>query len=399
MNNIKSIVHLHVHTDYSLLDSVLNVNKVVEFAKQNELPAIAITEHGNMDSFVNFYKTCKKNNIKPIIGSEIYEVEDYEKNRENRNHLILLAKNEEGFRNLNKILTKSAYNFFYKPIITVEDIKNEGLGKGLICLSACLGGRIPRGLKNSLDMKPFLQKLEETFDEVFIEIQSHNTEDQINGNKMLIDFAKNNNKPLVVSTDAHMLKEDDNYYHDLFVSIGQGREAGEFYTDCYLQNIEQTKNIMKKTGISKEVFIECVENTFKIADMIEEYDIGLNEPNQMPHVDIPFGFKDELSYFKHLVYTGMDEKIKRYNLDKEKYYERLELEIDVLIYVDYIEYFLLMRQALIEARSKGIPLGYGRGSVGGCLCAYAMDISKTDSIRWDLNFARFANKGRRSLAD
>lgn len=397
---IKSIVHLHNHTDYSLLDSVLKVKSLVKFAKDHELPAIAITDHGDFSGFVNFYKECKKNNIKPILGSEIYEVEDYEENKNKRNHLILLAKNEKGFKNISKILTIGAENFHTKPIITVQDIMKNGLGDGIICLTACLGSRLARGLRDGKDMRGFMKDLKSTFDEVYVEIQAHNTEDQIDGNNKLIKFAKENGFPLVVSTDAHMLNEEDSYYHDLFVSIGQGREVGEHYTDCYLQNIKQTVDVMKKTGVKKDIFVECVENTYNIADMIEEYPIGLENDNQMPHVEIPAIYKNSMEYFRYLVYKGMDEKIEKYGLNKKEYYERIELEIEILDYVSYIDYLLLMRQAVLEAKNRKIPMGYARGSAGGCLCVYALDISKVDSIKWGLNFARFANKGRKnSLAD
>lgn len=397
---IKTTVPLHVHTEKSLLDSILRVDELVNFAKENNLPAVACTEHGNMDSFVELVKACNKAEIKPIIGSEIYEVEGYDdEGRKTRYHLVLLAKNRKGFENLSQIITRANEHLYYKPIITIDEIKSNNWGEGLICLTACMAGRLHRGLSQGLDMTGYIDKLKDTFDNVFGEIQSHKNDGQLQMNLLIEKFCKSNNLPIVCTTDAHMLDKDDLFAHGIFIQVNQkDRDVGEIYNGCYLQTGQETLDILKGT-VSKSTYIQAVENTYKIADLVEYYSIGLDNDNQMPVIETPKGFKDNQDFFRSYVQDGLKDKVKRYNLEWQEYKERMDKEIYVLEKKDYVDYFLLLDKILKEAKSRKIPLGPGRGSAGACICGWALDIHKLDSIKWDLDFSRFANLGREALAD
>ncbi len=387
------MINLHNHTHQgSILDSILKINEMVTFAKNNNQSAIAITEHGTMFSYVDFYKACKKNNIKPIIGVEIYEVES--DTTEKRYHLILLAKNNIGVKNIMKIVTRSADNFYYKHIISIDEIRENNLGEGIICLSGCLGGRLIKGLNENKDMLPYYNSLEQTFDDVFVEFQAHNTEEQYKANKQLTEFAKRYNKKIVVTADAHMLNKEDEYAHEIFVKINANRDTDDFYTDCFLQNDEDVYNILKD-NLDKNIIQEAIDNTHVIADMIEDYDIGITKVPQMPHIDNNMNEEEFLNY----VSAKMKDKCVKYNKDNQEYQNRLKTEVPVLHKLKYTDYFLVVNDIIKLLRNKNIPLGYGRGSVGGSLTAFAMDISDVDSIKWNLDFTRFANLGRNDMAD
>lgn len=387
------MVNLHNHTHHgSLQDSILTCAEMVQFCKDNGQSAIAITEHGTLNSFVDFWKECTKNEIKPIIGLEAYEVDSYELESK-RHHLILLAKNKTGFDNLKKIVEISSKNYYYKPRITLKDIELHNLGKGIIATTACMGGKLNRGLKDGLDMKPYIQRLQGLFDEVFIELNSHEQEDQFMANEKLLKFAKENNIPHIITADAHFLSKEDEMAHGIFVSNGTDRDTEEFYKDCYLQTADDIINVLGNT----EDVIEGIKNTQKIADSVELYDIGITKIPRMPTINLEDGMT-ELDYFLKKLDLKFQEKKVRYQFGKE-YEDRLAMELEVLKQLNYIGYFLTVSEIVEEFRKRGIPLGYGRGSVGGCLTAYILDISSVDSIKWDLDFTRFANLGRNEMAD
>lgn len=397
---IRTTVPLHVHTEKSLLDSILRVDELVDFAKDNNLPAVACTEHGNMDSFVELVKACNKAKIKPIIGSEIYEVVGYDdESKKTRYHLVLLARNHKGFVNLSQIITRANEHLYRKPIITIDEIKENNWGEGLICLTACMAGRLFKGLKNGLDMTDYSNKLQNTFDYVFGEIQSHKNDEQKEMNLLIEKFCKSNNLPIVCTTDAHMLNKEDLFAHGIFIQVNQkDRDVGEIYNGCYLQTGQETLDILKGT-VSKDTYIEAVKNTYKIVDLVEEYEIGLNNQNQMPVIKTPKGFDNNQSFFKSYVKESLKKKVEKYKLQWEDYKERMDKEIYVLEKKDYIDYFLLLDIILKEAKKRKIPIGPGRGSAGASICGWALDIHKLDSIKWDLDFSRFANLGREALAD
>lgn len=401
--------HLHLHTAKgSLLDSILTVEDAVKFAKDNGHKAIALTDHGSMASFVDFVKECKKNNIKPIIGNEIYEVDDMNEKADSkeyfqpRYHLILLAKTQQGFKNLLKITSISRTDGFYKkPRIDIDYIKKHGLGEGIICSTACQAGRLSRYIVSGKEQEAleFIKKLQSTFDYVVCELQSHCTDEQIQANRMIHFFIMKNKLPYVITTDAHMLSDKLQDSHAMFVEIGESREVGESYTDCYLQTEEE---IYQKMGgyFSEDIIRVGLEETNHIADMVEDIDIGLNKGNIMPKVNIEGGYEDHKEYLRHLVFSTFDEKFGHMSKeDQEIRRQRLETELPVLYAVDYTDYFIMLYMLAKEAKKRGIPLGYSRGSGANCLCLFMLNVTQIDSIRWDLDFSRFANLGRKSMAD
>ena len=414
-----NIAHLHTHTARgSLLDSIVKVEDLVEFAKNTENKSIAVTNHGKMHDYVDFYKCAKKNGVKPIIGCEIYEVKslervkqlrekeeiskEEEKERRTRYHLVLLAKNKIGFQNLIKIVSYAHDFLYYKPIIDLNFIKNNGLGEGLICTTACQAGRLSRGLSDNLDMKEYVDKLEEIFDDVFLEIQSHETSSQIEANNNIINFAEQNKKDLVITCDVHMPKKEDMQAHSIFVEIGEGREVGETYDGCYLQTEEEIFEKMSKS-IQKEILSKAVSNTIVISDMVEDYEIGLENDLQMPDVSLllPEDFNNTEEWYDFLIEEGFKKRGHDKKDDEfiKSRMDRLNQEKPVLKELGYLDYFVMLYLLVEEARKREIPIGESRGSGGNCQSLYYLGVTDVDSVKWKLDFSRFANLGRMSPAD
>lgn len=409
--------HLHVHdAKGSILDSILKVEEIVKFAYDNGMKAIALTNHGMMTSYVDFVKECNKYGIKPIIGNEIYEVDDmFEKAdtkdyKQQRYHLVLLAATQQGYQNLLKITSVSCTDGMYKkPRIDMKYIKEHNLGQGIICLTACQVGRLSRLLEKGYDTGEFkkydqlayehIQRLQNTFDYVAVELQSHATQSQILCNRLIYEFTLRYDLPYVITTDAHMLRADLLDSHSMFVEIGEGREAGESYVDCYLQTEE---DIYKTMGnyFSKGIIKKGIDETQNIADIVENIDIGLNKGNIMPKVKIEDGFESHEEYLRYLVFNAFNEKFGHMSEEEQEVRrQRLEMELPVLYALEYTDYFIMLYMLAKEARKRHIPLGYSRGSGANCLCLFMLNVTQIDSVRWDLDFSRFANLGRRSIAD
>lgn len=404
------MIHLHVHDERgSLLDSILSVKDIVSFAKRNNQEAIALTNHGTMYSYVDFYKECKKQNVKPIIGCEVYEVNDMLKkndtkdNKQQRFHLILLAKNQVGLKNLFKIVSDGFLKGFYmKPRIDLDYIKENNLGEGIVCLTACMAGRLSKivsGKDKSYTAEEYVGKLKEIFDYVTLEIQAHNYEVQGDLNNKIIEVAQKTNTPYVVTSDAHMLTKDQMDTHSIFIEIGTDREVGEAYDGCYLQTDNEVYDNLKDFH-AKDIIRTAISETHKISDMIEEIDIGLNKGNLMPKIPTPSKFNSNLEYFRHIIDNNFYKKFSFLSLNEiEKRKSRIEMEIPILKELDYIDYFLMLLMLTEKAKERKIPLGYSRGSGANCLCLYVLGVTQIDSVRWGLDFSRFANLGRKSVAD
>lgn len=401
--------NLHVHdAKGSLLDSILTVKQIAEFARDNNQEAIAITNHGYMTSYVDFVKECNRCGIKPIIGNEVYEVDDMgekcdtKEYRQPRYHLVLLARSQQGFQNLIKITSVACTEGLYKkPRIDIDYIQTHNLGKGIICLTACMAGRLSRLLVDNKteEALAYYTKLSDTFDSVYCELQSHNTESQAFANKCIYDFCKNNELSYVITTDAHMLSKDMLEAHSYFIEIAEDREVGESYTDCYLQTETDVYNTLKDQ-FSEQIIQTGIENTYAIANSIENINIGLGQGNQMPVVKVDGDFKSHEEYLRHLVFSTFDEKFGHMSEDEQKVRKgRLDFELDVLYKVEYTDYFIMLYMLAKEARKRHIPLGYSRGSGANCLCLFMLNVTQVDSVRWGLDFSRFANLGRTSLAD
>lgn len=399
-------VNLHVHSAKgSLLDSILTTEQIVDYAKRNNQTAIALSDHGAMYASLNLVNDCYKAGIKPITACEIYECDNHlEQNPEDKyNHLLLIAKTTEGLHNLYKIVSEGyVHGFYRKPRVSVQWIKDNNLGKGIICLTACQAGRLSRCLEAEMyeEAESFVNLLKETFDYVSLEIQSHPTEQQLKCNTLIFNFAGYMKMNYCITSDAHMETADQLDTHSIFVSISQDREVGESYVGCHLQN---EKDIFKYLGNwnLETVIQRGIDETTKIADMVDDnIDYELNKGTVMPQAHIPEGYDVE-SYFRYLVYSTFDEKFGHMTEEEQqKRRDRIESEIPVLKELDFLNYLLIQYEFCNECDRRGIPRGYSRGSAANCLCVFMLNVTQVDSVRFKLDFARFANLGRKgSVAD
>ena len=406
-----SFVNLHVHSAQgSLLDSILTIEQMVKYAVDNSQPAIALSDHGTMHGFVDQVELCNKHGIKPIVACEIYEVDNYlekqdtKEYKQPRYHLLLIVKTQQGLKNLFKIVSEAATTGFYgKPRISIPWIKENNLGEGIICLTACQAGRVSRYLEEEKyqEAEEYVNLLKETFDYVSLEIQSHPTSQQLACNTLIYNFAKYMKMPFVITTDAHMLSADQVDSHSIFVEIGEGREAGETYLGCHLQNEKDIYNYLGDWNLDR-VIQEGVDETIKIADMIDDnIDYGLGHGSITPVVDVPPEYTSHEDYLHHLVFQTFDEKFGWMSKEEQEIRrDRLERELPVINALDYTDYFIMLYMIAKEADKRGLPRGYSRGSGANCLCLYSLGVTQIDSVRWDLDFSRFANMGRiGSLAD
>lgn len=403
-----SFVNLHVHSAQgSLLDSILTVKQIAQYAKDNGQSAIALSDHGFMYANLNHVIECQKLGIKPITANEIYECDDHflkndtKDNVQPRYHLLLIVKNQIGKHNLFKIVSEACTTGMYKkPRVSVKWIKENNLGEGLICLTACQAGRVSRYLEEERyqEAEEFVNLLKDTFDYVALEIQSHPTADQLRCNTLIFNFAQYMKMPYVITTDAHMLNADQVDTHSIFVEIGEGREAGETYLGCHLQN---EKDIFKYLGSWNldRVIQQGIDESVKIANMVEDnIDYELNKGTIMPKAHIPEGYDTE-SYFRYLVYSTFDEKFGHMSQEEQQIRrDRIESEIPILKELDFLNYLLIQNEFCNECDRRGIPRGYSRGSAANSLCVFMLNITQVDSVKFGLDFARFANLGRKGSA-
>lgn len=406
-----SFVNLHVHSAQgSLLDSILTIDQIVKYAADNKQPAISISDHGTMHGFVDQVELCNKYGIKPIVACEIYEVDNYlekqdtKEYKQQRYHLLLIVKTQQGLKNLFKIVSEAATTGFYmKPRISISWIKENNLGEGIICLTACQAGRISKYLEEDKhdEAEKFLHLLKETFDYVACELQSHPTDDQLRCNTHIWKFATSTKTPYVITTDAHMLSADQLDTHAIFVEIGEGREAGETYSGCHLQNEKDVREYLKDWHIDS-VIQQGIDETINITNMIDDnIDYGLGHGSITPVVDVPSEYESHEDYLHYLVFQTFNEKFGWMSKeDQEIRRQRLERELPVINALDYTDYFIMLYMIAKEADKRQLPRGYSRGSGANCLCLFMLGVTQIDSVRWDLDFSRFANMGRiGSLAD
>lgn len=403
-----SFVNLHVHSAQgSLLDSILAVKQIAQYAKENGQPAIALSDHGYMYGSLNHVLECQKLGIKPITACEIYECDDHllkndtKDNVQPRYHLLLIVKNQIGKDNLFKIVSEACTTGMYKkPRVSVKWIKENNLGEGIICLTACQAGRVSRYLEEERyqEAEDFVNLLKDTFDYVALEIQSHPTTDQLRCNTSIFNFAQYMKIPYVITTDAHMLSADQLDTHSIFVEIGEGREAGETYLGCHLQNEKDIFNYLGDWNLDR-VIQQGIDESVKIANMVDDnIDYELNKGTIMPKAHIPDGYDTE-SYFRYLVYSTFDEKFGHMSKEEQDIRRiRIESEIPILKELDFLNYLLIQYEFCNECDRRGIPRGYSRGSAANCLCVFMLNITQIDSVKFGLDFARFANLGRKGSA-
>jgi DNA polymerase-3 subunit alpha len=374
---------------HSLIDAISKPEQIIEKLKQNNQNCIALTDHGNTYGAVYFYKLCQKNNIKFIYGCEFYICDDINiKDKNNRYyHLIILAKSEEGRINLNKLLTHAYVDgFYYKCRIDFNLLKQYK--DGLIILSACQAGEIQRNLEKEDYQKAediAMQYKNEFGEDYYIEIQSSHTEAQLILNRKCVDLAKKININYVATCDSHYIDKKDQKIHSIFIQIGRNQEVGETYTDTYLQSEDEVKEILSLCLNKQEVDL-AINNTIDIANKCN-VKIPLSAP-QIPHnIVIPKEFNDENDYLKYLCNIGWKNKKlnKLPKLEQQIYIDRFKYEFDAISRMGFSGYYLLVEDYVNSATRRGIA----RGSGGGSLIAYLMNIVDIDPIEYGLYFERF----------
>lgn len=394
-------VHLHVHSEYSLLDGMCRIKDLPKRAKELGMKAIALTDHGVMFGAVSFFKECKKEGIKPIIGCEVYVAPrtrfDKEANIDDKySHLILLAKNKKGYENLIKLVSLGfTEGYYYKPRIDLEIL--EKYSEGLICLSACLAGSVNKAiLENNMEKaKEVALWHKRVFGEdYYLEIQNNGVPEQVLVNQKLIALSKELDIPLVATNDAHYLRQEDSYNHEILLCI----QTGKRMTDSDRMRFETDEFYIKTSEEMADYFSnvpEAIENTVKIADKCNfEFEFGVTK---LPNYDVPEGFETHSSYFKKLCDDGIKE---RYGDNPSKeILDRAEYEYNVIEKMGYVDYYLIVWDFIHYAKSVGIAVGPGRGSGAGSILAYSIGITDIDPIKYNLLFERFLNPERISMPD
>ena len=396
-----SFVHLHVHTEYSLLDGACRINKMMERVKELGQSAIAITDHGVMYGCIDFYKAAKAAGIKPIIGCEVYvaprKMSDRVHGIDNEAyHLVLLCENMKGYENLCQIVSQAyTHGFYGKPRADLELL--EKYHEGLIALSACLGGGIPQRLLSNdyEDAKRYALELSRIFGEgnFFLELQDHGIEEQLSVNQGLRRIARETGLPLVITNDAHYLRKEDAEMQDVLLCVQTGKTVDEEnrmrmepFGEYYLKSEEEL--LKRFPGLQ-----EALDNTAAIAERCN-VEFIFNQYH-LPSFPVPEGFTSE-SYFRKLCYDGFAE---RYPSAPEDYVERLEYEIGVISRMGYVNYYLIVWDFIRYAKDNGIPVGPGRGSGAASIVAYCMHITEVDPMKYALIFERFLNPERVSMPD
>ncbi len=396
-----SFVHLHVHTEYSLLDGACRIRDLPKIVKELGQTACAITDHGVMYGAVDFYRACKAEGVKPIIGCEVYVTAEgrrltdkvHEFDAESR-HLVLLCENEEGYRNLSYMVSMAwTKGFYIKPRIDLELLREHS--GGLVALSACLAGEIPRRLRNGEyeNAKRYALELAEIFgpDHFYLELQDHGIRDQAVVNQGILRMHRETGLPMVCTNDAHYLRKEDAEAHDVLLCI----QTGKTLDDENRMRYEPRNFYLRSEAEMAERFSDyegALENTVKIAELCGmDFTFG---KYHLPEFQLPPGY-DSFSYLKELCDQGYRA---RYGED-EAHREQLQYEQDMIEKMGFTDYFLIVSDFVRYARSAGIPVGPGRGSAAGSMVSYCLYITDIDPVKYGLYFERFLNPERVSMPD
>lgn len=392
--------HLHLHTEFSLLDGACRIEPLVLRTKELGMTSLAITDHGNMYGAVDFYKACKKHGIKPIIGCEVYVAPRTRFDREKvldkeYNHLILLCENETGYKNLIKLVSLSfTEGYYYKPRVDHDIL--EKYHDGIICLSACLAGEIPQLLlaKDYEGAKSTALWYRDVFgaDNYFLEIQDHGIKEQQIVEEGILRLSRETGIPVVATNDVHYIHQQDSKIQQVLICIATnhilGEDTGlEFHSEeFYLKSEKEMRQVFTEIP-------EAIDNTARIAERCSfDFEFG---NTKLPYFEIEEDIS-HFDYFKRCCYEGLN---KRYGSPPAEYRERLEYELETVNKMGYTDYYLIVADFVSFAKSKGIPVGPGRGSGAGSLAAYCMGITDLDPMKYDLLFERFLNPERVSMPD
>lgn len=395
----KDFVHLHVHTQYSLLDGSAKIKDLIKKTKELNMDSIAITDHGSMFGIIDFYKEAKKNDIKPILGSEVYVARDKYTDKETKDkkryHLVLLAENNLGYSNLMKIVSEGYINgFYYKPRIDHDILKQYS--QGIIALSACLGGEVQQYIleDNYEKAKEVALKYRDIFGEgnFFLELQDHGMAEQEKVNAELVKISRETDIALIASNDVHYLNKKDAEVHDILLCIQTGKTIGEtdrmkFPSDeFYLKSPQEMYDRFGK-------YEGALENTVEIA---KRCDVEIEFGNlHLPEYTVPQGYTNK-SYLEELILEGLKE---RYGELTDELMERYRYEFGVIVDMGYIDYFLIVWDFIKYAKDNGIMVGPGRGSAAGSIVSYGLGIIDIDPIEYGLIFERFLNPERVTMPD
>ena len=390
-------VHLHVHSEYSLLDGACRVKELAAAAKALGQKACAVTDHGNLFAAVEFYNACKEVDIKPIIGCEVYVAENSRFNKdphERTFHLILLCKNETGYHNLAKLASLAYTEGFYRrPRIDLELLSKYS--EGLICLSACLAGEVSRALSagDFNSAKEVALRYRRIFGEdYFIEIMSHDFPEQMAVFNQLIRLSRETGIPLCATNDVHYIRREDSYAQKILMCINTGKtlddnERLELPTDdFYLRSGDEMAELFRSCP-------QAIENAVKIADMCNVgFKFGVTK---LPKITFS-GVTDNVKFLRDMTFKGLQ---KRYGTPRKEHIDRAEYELSVITQMGYVDYFLIVWDFVHYAKTHDIPVGCGRGSGAGSLVAYCIGITDIDPLRYQLIFERFLNPERVSMPD
>ena len=396
-----AFTHLHVHTEYSLLDGSNKIKEYVKRLKELGMDSGAITDHGVMYGVIDFYKEARANGIKPILGCEVYVAPNsrFDKEigggEERYHHLVLLAENNKGYANLMKIVSKGfTEGYYYRPRVDMEVLNQYH--EGIIALSACLAGEVPRLIEKGLyqEAKKCAQKYLDCFGNgnYFLELQDHGIPEQKTVNAALLRLSKELDIPLVATNDIHYTYAEDAASHDILLCIQTAKKV----TDQDRMRYEGGQYYVKSEMEMRELFPyaqEAIDNTAKIADRCNvEIEFGVTK---LPHFDVPEGY-DSWTYLNKLCSDGLKE---RYPNDDGELAKKMDYELGVIKNMGYVDYFLIVWDFINWARKNGIPVGPGRGSAAGSIVSYCLHITNIDPIKYNLLFERFLNPERVSMPD
>ena len=397
-----SFAHLHVHTEYSLLDGSNKIKECVARVKELGMDSVAITDHGVMFGVIDFYRAAKAEGIKPILGCEVYvapgsrfDKEPGVRGEDRYYHLVLLAENDQGYHNLMKIVSRGfTEGYYYKPRVDMEVLRE--FHEGIIALSACLAGEVQKNVLRGMyeEGKAAALRYQEIFGEgnFFLELQDHGMQEQKQVNQSLLRMSQETRIPLVATNDVHYTYAEDEKPHDMLLCIQTGKkladedrmryEGGQYY----IKSEEEMKGLFPYA-------LEALENTQKIADRCNvEIEFGVTK---LPKYDVPEGYTS-WEYLNKLCYEGLK---KRYSDGDDSLKERLEYELSVIKSMGYVDYFLIVWDFIKYAKDHGIMVGPGRGSAAGSIVSYCLEITSIDPIKYQLLFERFLNPERVSMPD